>query len=82
MGSQHLRRHTARCSWSTAYAPGVYPTGAACASGYPAEEEVTEGVLAAIQRGPHFRQPAGGLGFDGLEVAHMWRTMIWPNNFL
>jgi hypothetical protein len=30
----------------------------------------------------HFRQPADGLGFDGSPVAHMWRTMIWPNNFL
>ena len=30
----------------------------------------------------HFRQPAEGLGFDGSPVAHMWRTMIWPNNFL
>jgi hypothetical protein len=32
--------------------------------------------------GRHFRQPAAGLGFDGSPVAHMWRTMIWPNNFL
>ena len=32
--------------------------------------------------GRHFRQPDQGLGFDGSEVAHMWRTMIWPNNFL
>ena len=23
-----------------------------------------------------------GLGFDGSPTAHMWRTMIWPNNFL
>jgi len=30
----------------------------------------------------NFRQPADGLGFDGSPVAHMWRTMIWPNNFL
>ena len=30
----------------------------------------------------HFRQPDDGLGFDGSPVAHMWRTMIWPNNFL
>jgi len=29
-----------------------------------------------------FRQPAEGLGFDGSPSAHMWRTMIWPNNFL
>ena len=29
-----------------------------------------------------FRQPEGGLGFDGSPTAHMWRTMIWPNNFL
>ena len=32
--------------------------------------------------GRHFRQPAQGLGFDNSPVAHMWRTMIWPNNFL
>ncbi|TGZ15059.1 hypothetical protein DV517_00320 [Streptomyces sp. S816] len=32
--------------------------------------------------GRHFRQPAEGLGFDSSPVAHMWRTMIWPNNFL
>jgi hypothetical protein len=29
-----------------------------------------------------FRHPAEGLGFDGSPTAHMWRTMIWPNNFL
>jgi hypothetical protein len=32
--------------------------------------------------GRNFRQPREGLGFDGTPVAHMWRTMIWPNNFL
>ena len=32
--------------------------------------------------GRNFRQPRDGLGFDGSAVAHMWRTMIWPNNFL
>jgi hypothetical protein len=32
--------------------------------------------------GRNFRQPHEGLGFDGSPVAHMWRTMIWPNNFL
>ena len=32
--------------------------------------------------GRNFRQPKEGLGFDGSSVAHMWRTMIWPNNFL
>ena len=43
--------------------------------------EIDPGPLAdAIGR--HFRQPADGLGFDGSPVAHMWRTMIWPNNFL
>jgi hypothetical protein len=30
----------------------------------------------------HFREPREGLGFDGSASAHMWRTMIWPNNFL
>ena len=32
--------------------------------------------------GRNFRQPEEGLGFDTSPVAHMWRTMIWPNNFL
>jgi hypothetical protein len=32
--------------------------------------------------GRHFKEPADGLGFDNSPVAHMWRTMIWPNNFL
>jgi len=32
--------------------------------------------------GRHFRQPEEGLGFDASPVAHMWRAMIWPRNFL
>ena len=32
--------------------------------------------------GRHFKQPEEGLGFDGSATAHMWRTMIWPHNFL
>ena len=32
--------------------------------------------------GRHFKQPREGLGFDGSESAHMWRTMIWPTNAL
>jgi len=32
--------------------------------------------------GRHFRQPKEGLGFDNSAVAHMWRAMIWPRNFL
>ena len=32
--------------------------------------------------GRNFRQPGEGLGFDGSPTAHMWRTIIWPNNFL
>jgi hypothetical protein len=32
--------------------------------------------------GRNFRLPKEGLGFDGSPTAHMWRTMIWPNNFL
>ena len=27
-------------------------------------------------------QPKEGLGFDGSPSAHMWRSIIWPNNFL
>jgi hypothetical protein len=30
----------------------------------------------------NFRQPAEGLGHDDSPSSHMWRTMIWPNNFL
>ena len=40
-------------------------------------EEQFEDIL-----GRHFKQPKEGLGNDGSPVAHMWRTMIWPNNFL
>ena len=43
---------------------------------YPAIDQFTDII------GRHFRQPAQGLGFDGSPTAHMWRTMIWPNNFL
>lgn len=32
--------------------------------------------------GRHFRQPKEGLGYDNSPSAHMWRTMIFPNNFL
>jgi hypothetical protein len=32
--------------------------------------------------GRNFRQPPEGLGFDGSDVAHMWRTLIWPGNTL
>jgi hypothetical protein len=32
--------------------------------------------------GRNFKEPGEGLGFDGSPTAHMWRTMIWPNNFL
>ena len=32
--------------------------------------------------GRNFRAPVEGLGFDTSPVAHMWRTAIWPNNFL
>ena len=32
--------------------------------------------------GRTFKAPKEGLGFDGSPVAHMWRSIIWPNNFL
>jgi hypothetical protein len=32
--------------------------------------------------GRHFREPEEGLGFDGSPTAHMWRSVIWPNNFI
>jgi hypothetical protein len=44
----------------------------------------TSGDIAEFEDiiGRHFRQPPEGLGFDDSPVAHMWRTMIWPHNFL
>jgi hypothetical protein len=30
--------------------------------------------------GRHFKQPKEGLGFDGSPVAHMWRSMIYPDH--
>jgi hypothetical protein len=32
--------------------------------------------------GRNFKTPKEGLGFDDSPVAHMWRSIIWPNNFL
>jgi hypothetical protein len=43
----------------------------------PIDPEIFADIL-----GRHFRQPEEGLGFDGSPSAHMWRSMIWPNNFL
>jgi len=39
--------------------------------------ELFEGIIMR-----NFRNPAEGLGFDRSPVAHMWRSVIWPNNFL
>jgi hypothetical protein len=30
--------------------------------------------------GRQFRQPREGLGFDNSPVAHMWRSMMFPDN--
>jgi hypothetical protein len=47
------------------------------------EDETTPDIAPLIDIiGRNFRQPVEGLGFDGSPTAHMWRTMIWPNNFL
>jgi hypothetical protein len=43
----------------------------------PVDPEIFTDII-----GRHFKQPEEGLGFDSSTVAHMWRTMIWPNNFL
>jgi diaminopimelate decarboxylase len=40
------------------------------------------GILVTQVIGRAFRQPEEGLGFDASPPAHMWRSMIWPNNFL
>lgn len=39
--------------------------------------ELFDGIIAR-----NFRDPPEGLGFDVSPVAHMWRSVIWPNNFL
>ena len=46
------------------------------------EAEAIDPALFTDIIGRNFREPEEGLGFDGSSVAHMWRTMIWPNNFL
>lgn len=46
------------------------------------EEDVPEPEFFEDIIGRNFRQPEEGLGFDTSPTAHMWRTMIWPNNFL
>ena len=47
------------------------------------EDQTTPDISPLIDIiGRNFRQPVEGLGFDGSPTAHMWRTMIWPNNFL
>jgi hypothetical protein len=30
--------------------------------------------------GRNFKQPKEGLGFDNSKTAHMWRTMMYPDN--
>lgn len=51
------------------------------ADGYREDVTVDPDIFTDVI-GRHFRQPAAGLGFDNSPVAHMWRSMIWPNNFL
>jgi len=43
----------------------------------PIDEQIFSDII-----GRHFKTPKEGLGMDASPVAHMWRTMIWPNNFL
>ena len=38
---------------------------------------IFDGVIARC-----WRNPPEGLGFDNSPSAHMWRSIIWPNNFL
>ena len=45
------------------------------------DAEVDPDIFAEIVA-RNFKQPKEGLGFDNSPSAHMWRTMIWPNNFL
>lgn len=48
---------------------------------FDAETSIDPDVFTDII-GRNFHQPEEGLGFDGSPSAHMWRTWIWPNNFL
>jgi hypothetical protein len=48
---------------------------------FEADASIDPDIFADII-GRHFRTPVEGLGFDNSPVAHMWRTMIWPNNLL
>lgn len=43
----------------------------------PIDPEIFSDVI-----GRCFREPEDGLGFDRSPSAHMWRSVIWPNNFL
>jgi hypothetical protein len=43
----------------------------------PVDPEIFTDII-----GRNFREPEEGLGFDNSPTSHMWRTMIWPNNFL
>jgi len=47
-----------------------------------ADDAVIDPAIFTDLIGRNFRNPEEGLGFDGSPVAHMWRTIIWPNNFL
>jgi hypothetical protein len=46
------------------------------------ENQIVDPEMFTDVIGRNFKQPREGLGFDGSPSAHMWRTMIWPNNFL
>ena len=43
----------------------------------PVDPEIFTDII-----GRNWKQPEEGLGHDDSPAAHMWRTMIWPNNFL
>jgi hypothetical protein len=43
----------------------------------PVDPEIFTDIIAR-----NWKQPEEGLGHDDSPAAHMWRTMIWPNNFL
>ena len=66
---------------SVAYAAVEADTAAATALGASVAVAIDPEIFTDII-GRHFREPREGLGFDGSTSAHMWRTMIWPNNFL
>ena len=78
LSEQRVSAKTARAHkwYMTSRLITIYDIYAFKENEYVDPEEFTDVI------GRNFKEPREGLGFDGSPAAHMWRTMIWPNNFL